>query len=412
MNSLSSISTKFDVNKFSKAISFSEFEISEGLIKFNCKTYENGDLSRDDSLFFDLNLPLIVDNNRIVTALSTLCGEYYDGIYIDLEINNEMIENLKLFTKADIYVKEIDFSKIDYFDLEDKISLNFSGGFDSLAAYCILPKNTELCSVDFGDDYIRESQFFTKFNPHIVKTNFRGFGYFRHSWTFSSITTILFSGYLKNKYVVSGNVLEASYHPLLKSDSLREKIYTPPLLFLGINELKFTQGLTEIGTLMIVMYYKPYLILDSLNSLAYGGSEKFYRKQLLLVYVGKRYGLNFELEYVEPNNKINWGDNFSLDMLTLYQIKMMGIEKVSKYMENIPQEAIDLSNKLSLKFFEKYNTNFLNNIPEKFRADFLNNLSNAKIYPYNSKDWNELEEVSKFLANYHKDFRELLDNDN
>lgn len=51
--------------------------------------------------------------------------------------------------------------------------LNFSGGFDSLAALYLMPEDTKLVAIDFGGWFEREKEFFKQFHPYTLKTNFR-----------------------------------------------------------------------------------------------------------------------------------------------------------------------------------------------------------------------------------------------
>lgn len=390
-------------------IKFINFNIDKGRIDFDVITYDENNIYKEDKLFFELSEPIIVSDNLILIALSTLCGKEYDEIYLDLDTNLELINQIQKFTDAKVTVKNVTCDKLIFNKCNDKILLNFSGGFDSLAALCVLPKDkTEIVSINFGGWFESENDFFKKFNPYTVSTNFRQLKYDRASWTFMGIAGILFSDFLNAKYNVFGTILEGTpYH--FSNNMINYVPSVQPFSFLNLSDIKFIPGITEVGTAMILCYYKPELVNDSLISLAKPWSEKRYRKQLLTQIVCNRFNYSIFLDLTDaPNYQVDFGTNFALDFLALYQLKFAGLNEVEKTLSNIPQEAIDLVNNLSLEFYEKYNTNFLKNIPKQFQSEFLKNLAMAGVLPYNEIDFDEFIKVREFLSKFHKNLDTIL----
>lgn len=382
-------------------ISFSDFTITEGFIKVNAKSFENNSLYKEDYLIFELSEKIIVSDDVIATALSTLCGSKFDEIYFNLEVCDETLKIIEKFTKSKISSKKLTKKSVNktFFNNEN-IVLSFSGGFDSLAALILAPNNIKLISIDFGDEFKREATFFKKFKPYILKTNIRSLGYTNNSWTFMGIGCILFSEYLQTGYNIFGTVLESSPHTSLKTKSFNEIEKTPPFNAIGIKDIKYIQGLTEIGTTMLVCHYMPDIVNDSLKSLADPGTEKRYRKQLLTQLIIKKFNKKIKIDITQPPEvkPIFKYQHVVLRFLILYMMKNTSLEEVNQLYEGITNEMIALVENLSLDFYEKFNPNFLETIPPEYRADFLSKLADAKIYPYNKKDWEELEIVSKFLS--------------
>lgn len=390
-------------------IEFNSFDKELGKISLTIKTYENGNLIKNDNVYFRLDKEIFISDNNIAIALSTFCRRGYDEIYFDLNLTKDIVNLIASFSNANVIAKNI-LSEEPKQDSESsgKIGLNFSGGFDSLAAKIILGEYAELISVSFFES---EYNFFKKFKPHTLETNFRQLGYADNDWTFMGVGSILFSDYLNLKYHLFGTVLEAFHMHAYKDFASRQKFIEEPFNLAGLTDIKLIQGLTEIGTALVVCNVEPYLINDSIISLAPQGTEKRYRKQLIVQSLIKKFNLNIYLEQTVPpieSERRNWGEYFAVDFLALYILKYMGYEEVSKIVNNVPSDVIEFVKNHSLTFYERFNTNFLNNIPSEFKSEILKNLATAKILPYTQEDFEELYEVMVYLSNYHNYLKEIL----
>lgn len=389
-------------------IIFDSFQKSLGKIVFHIKTFEDNLLLKNDEIFFKFSENFEVNDNLLAIALSTFCGFKFDYIYFDLFIHEDTVKNISSFTRSNVECKG--FNNEEFLNKNyDKIALNFSGGLDSLAAKFLLGDYAELISVSFfGNEY----DFFKKFNPHILDTNFRQLGYAENHWTFMGVGTILFSDFLNLRYHTFGTILEAFHLHVTLEYSSKDYFIEPPFHLAGLNDIKFIQGLTEIGTALISSVSYPYLINDSLISLAMPGTEKRYRKQLIIQILKEKFNLdNVFIELTEPpaeNKRLKWGNDFALDFLSLYILKHAGIQETNNIMLNIPEDAINFVETHNLDFYEKFNTNFLNNLPNCIKPVIAKNLLNAKIGMYNQRDFNELHEVIVFLSKYHPFLKDIL----
>ena len=347
-----------------------------------------------------------IDNDSIACALATLCGQGYSNVYLDLPITQKTKLQLMQFTRANWITNGV-LPEQEETDQDSQMILNFSGGFDSLAAKALLPDDTNLVAVKFGGWFERESDFFKAFSPYTVTTNFRQLKFDRESWTFVGSGALLYAKALHAKYNVFGTILEASAQQFNLSPKTTENVDVQPFATLGLKDVKLIQGLTEVGTAMVITHYYPDLVNASLKSLAAKGSEKLYRKQVLTDIVCKRYHREIApIEFQVPNAEkvaIPFGQNFALDFLALYELKYAGKSVVQKTVKDIPEEADDLVHRLTLRFYERLNPVFLPTIPEGIRQGVLDKMRAADIVPYDEEDWAEFQEVKKLLSFYHKE---------
>lgn len=161
---------------------------------------------------------------------------------------------------------------------------------------------------------------------------------------------------------------------------------------------------------MVVTYFTPELVNESLCSLSQPGSEKRYRKQLFAEIIAKKYNRNVYIEKTEaPKNQIEFGTSFPRDFQVFYIIKNRGLEESQKFVKNIPEEAIKLAEELSLDFYEKYNPNYLTCLPKDIRNEIINKLTMAEILPYNETDWKEFIAIRDYLTKYNTVMKNLSD---
>lgn len=380
-----------------KNMSFLNFVILDGYIA--CQYKDNVE---SKNLYFNLKPAITPCNDLIAIALSTLCGrDKYQSIYFDFSLCQETIDKIADFCHSQVIAKEI---IIQSNKISQKVEnvLSFSGGFDSLSAKYLMPDNTKLVSMDFGGKFAREKEFFNQFNTYIVTTNLLETNLKHNSWSFMGIAAILFSDYLGIKYHTFGGILEASPNNLSALPVAAKNITFPPFSAAGMINAPYTIGITEIGTAMILFKYAPELIRSSLDSLAHNGETKKYRKQLITSIVAKRLNISYLFDKFDiPNHKLNFGKSFTDDFLIFYFLKYAGIEATNKIVLNIPEEVIQLSNELTLNFYERINPNFLENFPSELLPELLKKAAYAKVIPYTKQDWHELGLVTNLLSKYY-----------
>ena len=395
-----------------ETIRFWDFQpISTGGFSCNCRSSKFG---RDDCLEFALSPnPGDIAPDVIAIALSTLCGTSYGNITIELDVSEQCAKAVEKYTHASVSFSGVTNATHQVVRKGGNIALNFSGGFDSLAAYSLMPKEqTKLVSIDWGGHFFREELFFRRFNPYTLKTNVQRLGYCRDTWTFMGIGMILFARALDVGYGVFGGNLEATINQLMRCPRISSIYHTDPFSFLAIKDVRITQSLTEVGSIMAVMRYCPYNFIDSLKSVAAPGSEKLYRKSVLSYIVNKRfgYGINVPIQNEPLKTAYKFGDNVAIDMLCLYEMKHVGREIAAKTVSDIPEDAEDFVHGLDLSFYERVNTNFLGSIPSNCLDYYMSQLLKAGILPYDEEDWYEVDEVCKYLSRWHREFLRRSDN--
>lgn len=384
-------------------VEFKNFLIKKNRIEFDYFLIESS-----GRIFFELSDPVPVSNDAIVIALSTLCGRQYERIYFELIVSQNALNEIKDFTLSQIECLGIVESPLrlikENSNEQDSVVLNFSGGFDSLAAMALMPSARKLVSMDFGGRFSREKEFFSDFDTKIVSTNILQTPLKKNSWSFMGIASILYGDYYSFKYITFGGILEAGISNFLDDPIAAKNITFPPFKAMGMENAPYVLGLTEVGTIKVVAKYYPNLIKKSLNSLANPGEEKRYRKQVLLDIFCNLNNKKIDYDLVDIPKKpyFKFGENFALDFLAIYIAKHAGIDVVCHTLSDVPDDILSLINGNNLYFYEKVNDLMLKNFPSKLVEDYLNKLAEAGVYRYDESDWIEFENVKKFLFRFHK----------
>ena len=350
---------------------------------------------------FELNTPIFVRDDLIALSLATLCGTKYKSIKMELTVSKITKQYIEIFTRAEIDIKLNDYSMI-ITKSQDNHTLNFSGGFDSMAALPFLPKGSSLVSMDFGGNFNREMAMINKFKSHTVKTNILETDFRKNSWLFMTIASILYKDYLDTSYNIFGSIINAAF----MQNSNFIKNFNTPYLIQGANmkNIPYTLALSEIGTIKVGCENFPGLMDESLISLANPKEEKRFRKQLLLEIEIERFGHNIELsdKIKKPHRQyFKWGDNFLVDHLAIYIMKYRGYDTASLTIKDIPDEAFKLSQNLKLDFYDRYYTDVLKYIPSEFRLDYVRKMGEMNILPFEENDWKEYRQVIAYLSNFY-----------
>lgn len=341
-----------------------------------------------------------INSDLIAIGLTTLFGTKYDVIEFDGAISESTRESVARLCQAEVT------ANLSTAELNERpgsnIALNFSGGFDSLAARTLLPASSKLLSIDFGGAFKRERDFFENFNPYIIKTNFRQLGFAKNTWAFMGVGSILLRDHLSISTYSFGSILEASPYNFIPGLNFSNDA-NPWFRAAGLTQLNPALGLTEVGTAMLLCRFHPELISESLVSLAAPGSEKLMRKKLLVRIAGELLGHNVRVSFASDDNEplIAYGESFASDFLVLYICKRLGRATASTLVGNIPDSALALVDSCRLSFYERLNTNFYNNVEGISRLQIFSRCAEAGIDLYDERDWLEFDLVRKLLAEHH-----------
>lgn len=375
-------------------IEFTDFGVDDAsVLGFTAK-----DETKESLLTFQMPERFIPAPDLLGLAISTMAGKKYDQIVVDLPLTSRVQRVVEAVceTKLTAPLAALPQSAPP----GRNGSLNFSGGFDSLAALTVSPENTKLISLDFGGNFQRETDFFKRFNPTTVKTNFRTQGFANNSWSFMGIGAILLRDYLEIGSYGFGSIIEAA--PWNLNQTRYSNVAHPWYRAAGLKQMNPVQGLTEIGTVMLLAKHSPELIRDSLTSLAGPGSEKLNRKAMLLNIVDDRFGTGVRATLDRNEAHFKFGHAFATDFLTLYIIKRAGLDAAQQLVSDIPTEVVEFTKQHGLDFFERLNPIFCDNIPDSSRYLIYTRCLEAGIVPYMETDWLDYRAVASLLSKWHK----------
>lgn len=281
--------------------------------------------------------------------------------------------------------------------------VSFSGGFDSLAATALTPGEPTLVSVDFGGWLSREASFFSRFEPHVVSTNFRLLGFARRNWMFMLCGVILLGRQLGAGNYVTGSILESSAWHLRREVSQMTKA---PLLLqsLGFRQFNTTNGLTEICTTALAVRQEPRQIMESLASLAGPGTPKLFIKTLLLRHVveaGLVPAVDVPSLEIPQEPILHWGEILGDDFRTFYLVKILGVDLVRQVVSGVPDVVFDIGSSADLSLYRRFNPDLYQGA-RNFESEHISAvLSASGITPYTERDWREYRQIVDVLSEFY-----------
>lgn len=385
-----------------KKIIFKEFNYDR--ISKKLSFFIQDELTQPFEVYFILNKVDFYLSSRFITMLvGSICGKKYDFIYIDYPIPNDFVSFLKDFTGSEISVEHSNEVVGLLNKQHKKYCLSFSGGFDSLAAYCLLKSKDFNCvSMDFGGKFKREKIFFENFDTNIIETNFLETKLQKNHWTFMGIGICIMSEMYDIDHYVFGGIIQNSFIKFTKNSKFKnQSIGMFPLS--GMQALPVVQGLTEVGTIQVILnHFKIDDIMKSLFSLSNVGEFKLYRKYLLLCAIDFSFYNIDIMKSVFPTFKLdislekNQGELFLLlFILKNYKGSMYDIERGFIGIEQKIMDFIELNN---LDFYKKANTEVYNALDslEVEKSLFENNIEY-----YLDEDYNSFFKVTNFLSDFY-----------
>ncbi len=372
---------------------------------------KNDDKEEHERIFFSYSEMTPPSLKAIIAVLCALIGKNkYEKVYIDIDMERELADMARKFIGCEVSFKSIS-EKLRTYETsiiyDDNILVNFSGGFDSLALLALLPEEkTKLVSLNFGGWFERESYSFTSYKTEIVSTNCRrnamnrSIDLAKNNWRFMGCASILMQEKYRANYVSFGSVFDSS--ALYVANRHVHKTEDELFYNIGMRDFPVAKGFTQVGSIMLVATFFPDKVVQVLDSCAVVGSDKRRMKELFLKALSesKSIGVPKFEETVCDREKKKFGEHYDYDIMSLYILKKFGKDVASEIMDNIPDEAISLCERLDLSFFERINTNYLEELPSWFVGDYLEKLYKAGIVPYTQDDFLELEEVFRFLMKY------------
>ncbi len=385
--------------------------------------YENQDFYKQ--IFFDIPIDFFISLNAL-TALAIVCRPIeVKTIYFDFPVSEqtEAIINSgyniqilsEIVSDTDIASHSMAYLGLppSYIPKRNKTYLSFSGGLDSLAMRCMFPE-IPLVSTDFtggkGGVFQREVNFFERFHGHIVKTNLRYTGYQDIDWRFMGCGMILMSDYLGIKCMLVGSIMDASMwiFSRIQDKNFAKRTFNNRSYhgyeIAHIQEGKPILSATESGTARICTLKGEYICQLSLDSAADPDKLKYMSKSIALrlafnkpvdgTYMKQNFG-------IIPNNRHHMGKitSFTDTLRSLYLLWKFGAEFYQQYIGDITPQAHTFIQSNSMAFYEKYNPLFTEYIPTYYRQRVLDTYKKVNIYPYETSDFENAQNIQQFLEN-------------
>lgn len=353
-----------------------------------------------ETLIFRFDDPTSLNEDNLAIALSTLCGTTFDQIHFGFQVSDEVAKGIATWTRSEV---STDGSKDN--ELVNRegqgVVLNFSGGLDSLAAKFLLDANTELVSLDFGGRFSRERDFFQTFNPRIVHTNLVDSSLRGNSWSFMGIGPLLLAEEVSARYFGFGSIIEAAQ---LRLSTPQEQNFTfPPFKLAGFENAAPVSGISEVGTVQIVLHQDPDLLGDSLRSLASPGEEKYYRKIALATTVADINGMNVDLPPLPPNQRVHYefGQNFAVDLTALFFVSIGHTDFATNLVASIPDSIQAAVTEDDFRFMLKADQNYYAAYPEPLRSSLENGLGGCKIEWYSESDYESVDKIRRLMSEWY-----------
>lgn len=358
---------------------------------------ENGDEHR---VWFEANRPFRLEGDTLAVALSTLCGTMYHRIFFEFEVSSSALSGISGWTKA-VTGSDSDAAETPERAAGRGTALSFSGGLDSLSSKFLLGEEVGLVSLDFGGRFSRERVFFEDFDPWVIRTNLVETPLRFNSWSFMGIGALLLADQLGSRYHAFGSILEAGQ--LARKEPTDRNFTFPPFRLAGYESVAPVAGISEAGTVLIVLNNAPELLVGSLMSLASPGEEKFHRKIALARSVSEIFGFDIALPDLPPNPRVHFefGQNFTVDLTALF-FRAMGRRKYSEaIVANFPEDLAQKFDSSDLEFMFKADQNYYSAYPPELALPLNEGLVRSGIKWYSEQDYEAVEKVRRELGVYH-----------
>ena len=347
---------------------------------------------------FGFSRDIEVSSSQVANVLSTFTGSAFDRLEFDFPVSPDVMASIQRMVQCEVVSAGEE--EGPHGGERSGHLLSFSGGFDSMAARVLMPSGTKLVSLDFGGRFGREREFFQRFDALVVTSNIVGTPYRRNSWSFMGMGCILAAEQFRAKYHTFGSILEASPDNFrLNPVAASGRTYTP-FAAAGYVNAPYVLGLSEIGTLRVLLQEAPELVPDSLVSLASPGEEKLHRKKVLVETVAADLGVCISLpDVLAPKvPHFTFGANFAVDVLALYVAVRRGKAVADTLVRDMPDEAVEHVDRVGMDFMEKANPTMYAHFPGELFPALSARLAEFGIGWYTESDWCQLDVVRKLLS--------------
>jgi hypothetical protein len=366
----------------------------------------NAGQTRVDEVFFSVPGDFHTHNDSVAAATMTLVGTMFSEVTFNFPISRDCAELLASHYRLRSVEPLAD-------DLEPRrpgrwMALNFSGGFDSVALWCILRRQLRVdfrvITSDYGGRFAHERRSFAGFQRDVTcATNLRERGFDQHG-RFNAAAPLLYADYLDLAGLASGH----AYRQFV-TDSDDFKLGEQPqfvargdaYLAGGLQELHLCRGVFTTGMLSIVMQALPERLQAAMHGSATLQSEKGLGKALILKDLHQRAGLPepaWLSDLQLPARRAAPPAPEQLTLRSLIAAKRFGLDTAMRLVPGLDAFDLTFLDDISFEMLGRHNPHYVPYMPDDLRAGLLAAYAHYGIAAFEESDWRELEAVNAFLV--------------
>lgn len=359
-----------------------------------------------DRVTFSVPPDFHAHNDAVAAALLTLVGRRYAVVTFNFPISDYCATTLR------DYYGLAEIGPVDA-SLEPRrpgrwIGLNFSGGFDSVALWCILNHRLGLAfktiTSDYGRSFAHERTGYAAFPRDVTcATDLRDRG-FDVNGRFNAAVPLLYADYLDLASLASAHTIRHTADDAAElSAGLRPSFLDKAAAYRagGLEELHLCRGINTLGMLKIVFAAAPEHLEGALAASAPRWAEKAQAKALMLRRLYQQAGQP-EPDWLAatrspPRRPAPPGPAW-LTLRVLFAAKHFGPEVADRLLPGAGGHDYGFLADLSLDFMGRHNPNYVPYLPDGLRDALLDAYHHYGVYPFTERDWRELRLANEFIA--------------
>lgn len=222
-----------------------------------------------------------------------------------------------------------------------------------------------------------------------------------NSWSFMGIGPLLLANCFESPYFAFGSILEASQ---LRLNAPASAAHTfPPFKLAGYESVAPVAGISEVGTVLLVLRHNPDLLSKSLLSLASPGEEKYFRKIALAQLVDDIFGFGIDAPPLPTSQKVHYkfGQNFAVDLTALLLFAYGRTEQAEALVSGVPTEISSQLSAGDFDFMFKTDPRFYEQYPDALRGPLEDGLRRGGLGWYSSRDYESVSKIREILTGYY-----------
>ena len=378
-------------------------DYSGGTLIIKVTSAENGQVSRQNEVFFTVPPDYHVHNDLVAAACMAFAGHGYREAAFNFPISTACADMLAAYYRLDA-VSPVD-SSLQARKPGRYLGLSFSGGLDSLGIWVLL---REFAEIEFKvitaeyDRFYREATGYASYARDVsCHTNFRNT--FHDRAGFEVVVPLLFADYADLYAFTTGHTF--AHYPLIWNDfpasEPPEFVYRDAVAWAGgLIELHLARFLIESALLLLLVRAAPERVEQAFLSASGPGTEKYYAKAMMLRHIYPSEGLAIPAYLHDPGRPEFPARSGVSGLILLRQIFLWwigGRRQAMRLAYRARHTDWSPLHGLALDFQWKYNPELARLIPDAFRDLVLAGLETHGIEPYSVQDFAELSAVRRFM---------------